>query len=231
MKSGWLCSLGVVLALGSSGTMARQSPRTVPASLLAAVDYPLAEFIRMIARVTPAGFEMRESDDVAPLRSTAVPEGQSTVALTEVVDAFNRVHRSYHAEIMNGVLVVRPIDRRVTFLDRPSPIREPTTQIGVMRAIRFVLSPLNPRLLDGVVIGSTLGLHAFEGLSRSIALDGSQPRRVIDTLNQVAVQAPGAWQVVTRRVADETEIVQYGFIYTDGARTRSRMPGYIQTQP
>jgi len=195
------------------------------------VDYPLAEFSRMIAKVTPAGFEMRESDDVFPLRPTAVPEGQSTVALTEVVDAFNRANRSYHAEIVDGVLVVRPIDSRVTFLDRPSPISEPTTQIGVLRAIRFVLSPLNPRLLDGVVIGSTLGLRAFEGLSLSIALDGPQSRHVIDTLNQIALQVPGAWQVVTRRVADEAEIVQYGFIYTDSARTRSRMPGYAYTQP
>src|SRR5262245_66187035 len=156
MKSGWLC-VSVVLALVSSGTMARQSPLTVPASLLAAVDYPLAEFSRMIAKVTPAGFEMRESDDVPPLRSTEVTEGQSTVALTEAVAAFNRAKQSYHAEIVDGVLVVRPIDLRVTFLDRPSSIREPATRVGVMQAIRFVLSPLDARLVGGIAVGSVIG--------------------------------------------------------------------------
>ena len=94
--------------------------------------------------------------------------------------------------------MVRPIDLRVTFLDRPSSIREPATRVGVMQAIRFVLSPLDARLVGGIAVGSVIGQRASDGLSLSIALDGSQSRRVIDALNQVAVQVPGAWQVVTR---------------------------------
>lgn len=202
--------------------MAGQTPRTVPAYLLTAVDWPLAEFCRLAARVTPSGFETRELDDVAPLRSTAVPEGQATATLTELVAAFNRANRIYRAESIDGVLVVRPVEGRSRLLDSPSPIIQPTTQIGVMASIRRILLPSDP---EGVRAGSAMGLRAAEGLSKPITLDGSGSRRVLDTLNQVAVQTPGAWQVITRRAADETQIVRYAFIYSDGVRMRGQMPG------
>ena len=219
MKSGWLCALGAV-ALASNIVMARQSPRTVPTYLVSTVDRPLAEFCRLVARVMPAGFETREADDVAPLRSTTIPDGQATATLTELIAAFNRANGIYRAESIDGVLVVRPIDARSRLLDSPSPIRTPTTQLGVMQSIRSALSVET----QGVRAGSASGLLSLEGLSKSITLDGSGSRRVLDTLNQVAVQTPGAWQVITRRIADEITIVRYAFIYSDGVRTRGQMP-------
>jgi hypothetical protein len=177
----------------------------------------------MIAMVIPAGFEMRESEDVAPKTFAKIPEGQTTVPVGDLVAAFNRVNRSYRAEMLDGVFVVRPINGRYEFLDSASPITEPTKQIGVIRSLRIVFSPLDAALLKPS-LGSVMGKRAVEAFSTPILLDGSKSRRVIDTLNQIAAQAPGAWQVITRRGADQSEkIARLAFIYSDGARSIQQM--------
>ena len=230
MKSLGLIGITVTLVVfGNVRATARQGA-TVPKSLLAAVESPLAEFSRLVAKVIPAGFELHESDDAWPRSVSEMREGQPTIPVGELIAAFNRANRSYRAEMLDNVFVVRPIDGRSMFLDSPSPISEPIKEVGVIRSLRIVLSPLNADLLKPSA-GSVMGKRAVEAFSTPIALDGSKPRRVINTLNQIAAQAPGAWQVITRRRADKVdEIIRFAFIYSDGARSVTPMPGFGQTQ-
>ena len=53
-------------------------------------------------------------------------------------------------------------------------------------------------------------------------LDGSGGKTVLDTLNQIAVQAPGhVWVVTTREERDGVKLTGFGYIHGDGSRSSS----------
>jgi hypothetical protein len=173
----------------------------------------------------PCGIELREADDVYPeLPSKPALDRSRRVPIEDFVRAFNSARRDYRASLTDATIVIRPTTGILPFLDSPSAIAEPVTVTGTMDALRRVFSPLDSRLL-GPTIGTGIGSEVAKNLTRPFVLDGSGGRRVIDTLNQIARQVPGAWQTTTRDVNGTPKMVAFGFIYTDRSRSMNSMEG------
>lgn len=197
--------------------------RQVPSYLVSLANRPPLEFAFLLASASiPAGIEVRQSDDIYPGPSRVVTRPtEGRVPAEDLVQAFNAAHEDYRAFLMGGVFVIRPVRGRSLFLDAPSAIDPPATVVGTMEAERRIFSPIDPRLLGPALAGG-IGREAARGLSTRFTLDGTAGRRVIDTLNQIVLQMPGAWQVTTGLRGKELTILEFGFIYAD--RSRSMHP-------
>ena len=197
----------------------------VPPYLLSAAERPPLEVTFLLANAgIPCGIEIRESDDVVPRPpADARRDLLQQVPASMVVEAFNASHREYRAALVDGVFVIQPSAGRASFLDSPSVIVPRITIVGTMEALRRILSPLDTRLLSPH-IGGGIGPEAAKGLTARFVLDGSGPRRVIDTLNQLVLQMPGAWEVTTRQYGQEWKIAKFGFIYGDRSRSQETIP-------
>jgi hypothetical protein len=210
----------MAMCVAASTVMAGQTGLTVPTSLLAAAKQSPAEFVMALANTSiPAGLEIRESDDVKPSRRPAYDiDSKETVALAELVESFNAQHRDYRAVVTRGgVTVVRPVKGTLPFLDQPSSLSHAVTVTGVTAALRRVFSPLTPGRT-----GPILNSLGRKGEDIPVVVDGSGGRTVIDTLNQIVVQAPGrAWMVTTQQEQDAVRVISFGFIEADGSRSAS----------
>lgn len=215
----------VALAAAFGSLAAAQAPSEVPAALMAFASRPPMEVVFLLASASvPAGIEVRESDDIVPKPPPEfAPQPVKRVAASAFVQAFNDARRDYQAVWSDGVFVIRPLEVRAPFLDSASTIVQAEAVIGTMEALRTVLAPLDPRLREPV-LGGGMGREAARGHTASISLDG-RGRRVIDTLNQIVTQTPGAWKVTTRRNGKEGLIVSFGYVYARGSYVGSRMPG------
>jgi hypothetical protein len=199
-----------------------QKARFVPAYLLHMAARPALEFTALLATASvPSGIEVKEADD----RFAEVPSNDvsSTQSVTEesVVTAFNQAHEDYVATLIDDVFVIRPVGASVEFLDRPSTLSGHVIVVGILQAERTIFSPLDITLLQPAV-GSGLGREAAKGLVARLLLDGTGGRRVIDTLNQIVLQMPGAWQVTICEREHTWRIARFGFIFAD--RSRSMYP-------
>ena len=225
-----IASLGIAASavLAGSGFLAAQARVTVPSAVLAAAEASPVEFVMALAdAAVPAGLEIRESEDVLPAgwpslkgRKPAWFNADRThrIAAAEVVAAFNGSRRDYRAVLMGQVLVIRPIDGALPFLDQPSAISGPTHVTGAMAAARRVFADLVPGL-SGPVLNS-LG---HKGDDVPVVLDGGS-RKVLDTLNQIVLQAPPrTWVLTTRQQAEDVRVISFGFIEADGSRRIQRV--------
>ncbi len=211
----------VVLGVAATTAMAGQTGLTVPSSLLLAASRSPVEFMMALAYASiPAGLEIRESDDVVPSRPPAFAiDRKQTVSLDALVATFNAAHPDYHAVVMRGVTVVRPINGTLSFLDEPSSLSQVVTVTGAMAAARRVFAAVNPGLT-----GPILNSMGHKGDDIPVVLDGSGGRTVIDTLNQIITQAPGrSWMVTTREEQDGVRVIDFGFIEADGSRRHMPM--------
>lgn len=214
----------IVVALGLSACLSAgtEIPAAVPSYLLAAARRPPIEFaMALLSASVACGLEIREPEDrphEGPV-SKIGPEGN--VLIIDVVKAFEAHHGDYRAAIVGGVLVIRPRKDVLPFLDAPSTINRPTPVTGVMAAARRVFFDLRPGLSGGVAVNS-LG---HPGADIRVVLDGSGGRKVIDTLNQIVVQARGlAWVVITRKEqGGNVRIVSFGQLAANGSRRRVDM--------
>jgi hypothetical protein len=216
--------LAVIAAafLGVSAT--KQAADTVPEYLVAATERPLSEFVLLVANASiRAGLEVKEADN-AQRGAVVQPKSERIqIPRDQLVDAFNARRPGYHAAWLGDVLLIRPVLGRMEFLDSPSPIQAPTTIVSLTQALRTIFSPIKPRPPNSVAVGSAMGNEAGKALTERFTLDGSNGRTVIDTLNQVTLQHPGAWWVTTRLIEDTWQPTELGFVYSDFARTRIRM--------
>lgn len=216
------CVIVVAALLGVSAT--RQGAATVPGYLVAATDRPFAEFLLLVANASiRAGLEVKEADNAPVSRAPRRPRGETTqIPREQLVTAFNARWPGYHAAWVGDVLLIRPVVGRMEFLDSSSPIQAPTTIISLSQTLRTIFSPLRPGLLNPGA-GSLSGNEAAKALTERFTLDGSNGRTVIDTLNQVTLQHQGAWWVTTRLIEDKWQPIEFGFVYSDFARSRTRM--------
>jgi hypothetical protein len=217
------CVAGLVATLSILATV--QAAPTLPSYLLSTAAGPPLEVAYLLANASvPAGIEIHEADDVYPTpRPDFNRQTEARVPAGDLLRAFNTHHSDYEAMLTDGVFIIRPTTGRVGFLDAPSTIHAPVTVIGTMTAEHHVFSPLDPRLLSPTV-GGGMGVEVAKGLRARVVLDGSHGR-VLDTLNQIAIQVPGAWQVTTRRIGDEFHIVRIGYIYARGQGTAEQIGG------
>jgi hypothetical protein len=210
-----LLGLGAMLATPKQAAVDATSA-AVPASLLEAAQQTTVDFAGALASASvAAGFELEEADDGPPSGKTMAPgDRDRKVPLADVANAFEARHLAYRAGVLRGVLVIRPAQDALPFLDEPSTIFPPATIEGVMAAARRVFLPIDPRLS-----GPALNSLGRPSDAIPLTLDGSGGRKVIDTLNQIVSQAPGrAWVVTTRKVGNEVRLVGFGFIEANGSR-------------
>ena len=212
--------LAVAFAAAAVLDASAQGRATVPSSLLAAArDQPIQFAMALTKASIPAGFEIRESDDGAPLGRPS-GAGEGSARLSDVAKAFETYHRDYRAVVMGSVLVVRPRKGAASVLDAPSAILERTKVTGIMAAARHIFSARWPALL-----GPTLNSFGRPGEDIDIVLDG-RGRRVIDTLNEIVMQAPNrAWVVTTRHEGEEVQISSFGFLDSGGHRSVHSVSG------
>jgi hypothetical protein len=217
------CALFVTALLGVSA--ARQAAGTVPEYLVGATERPLAEFLLLVANASiRAGLEVKEADNARVGVTSRPPTGEiKQVAREQLVIAFNARKPGYRAAWVGDVLLIRPALGRLEFLDSGSPIQTPTTTVGVGAALRTIFSPINPTPPNAVTPGAASGVESGKAMTKEFTLDGSNGRTVIDTLNQVTLQHPGAWWVATRLVEGKWQPTEFGFVYTDFVRSRIRM--------
>ena len=216
--------LAVIVAalLGVSAT--RQVAGTVPEYLLAATERPLLDFLVLAANASiRAGLEVKEGDNARSGVSAPLQAERTQIPRDQLVAAFNARRPAYHAAWVGDVLLIRPAIGQMEFLDSPSPIQTPTTTVGLTQALRTIFSPIKPRPPNSVAVGSALGNEAGKALNERFTLDGSNGRTVIDTLNQVTLQHPGAWWVTTRLIEDKWQPTEIGFVYSNFTRARIRM--------
>jgi hypothetical protein len=218
-----VCLVCVSAFVGVS--VAQQDADTVPSYLLTATERPFAEFMMLLANASiRSGLEVKEVDNLAVTRPPSRPKGGIKQVPRELlIEALKAQKPRYQASWVGDVLVIRPATGRVRFLDSASPIQMRTTVVGVMQALRTILSPLDERLLTPGV-GTGKGFEALKALTANITLDGSNRRTVIDTLNQVVSQNQGAWRLVTRFEEDDWRVVELGFTYSDFVHMKLRMP-------
>lgn len=193
-----------------------QAGVAVPAALIEAAQQSPVDFAAALASASvPSGFEVKEADDGPPSqRATASADPDRRVAVTGVLRAFEEQHPSYRARMVRGVIVVRPVEGVLAFLDEPSTINPPVKLSDIMGAARRVFVPLDPRLSGPVVNG--VGRPSD---NVPVELDGSGGRTVIDTLNQIVTQVPSrAWVVTTRKQGSDIRVIGFGFIEGDGGR-------------
>jgi len=166
---------------------------------------------------------MKELDDGPPLRPAVEIDPQQRVPLNDLVTTFDAQHRDYRAVVMRrGVIVVRPVKGRLSFLDEPSPISQTTTVTGLMAAVRRVFAALDPGLTGPVL--NSIGPKCED---ITVVLDGTGGRTEMDTLNQIVTQAPGrVWVVTTREEPDGVRVVSFGLMEAGRSRRTMGMRPY-----
>ena len=200
----------VAIAVACASAALPQVQSTVPSSLLSSVGSSPIEFTVLLAEASvPSGLEIKEPGDS---RSRPVPYADADsgrrIPATQLAARFNAVHSDYHALVMDGVFVIRPVGDNAAFLDERSAIDPPISITGRMQAARRIFG------MHGAILGSTFSL---EGEDKPIVLDGTGGRKVIDTLNEIVMQSPSAWQVTTRKQGNQWRVVAFGFIRKDGS--------------
>jgi hypothetical protein len=212
----------VVMNVGLSNLTFAQRGPSVPSALLAWADRSPVEFAMALAYASvPAGLEIRESDDIPPsTRPQLTIDPARNIQASELARAFNSQRSDYDAALMGRVLVIRPTGSALPFLDQPSPIDSPLTVTGLMAAAREVFSVLDPGLRGPIL--NSLGRDSDR---IPIVLDGRGARKVIDTLNQIVLQAAPShsWFVTTRKEPDGMRVVAFGIIEANGTRRTQRL--------
>jgi len=203
-----------------------QGPAIVSAPLLeAATDNPL-RFVQVLAEAgIPAGLELRSADlPISGRRNVdrthrEYLQAQPVVALSDVVDAFNRSHGDYRAMIDRGVVIVRPAGPRAMYMDT-RPLSGRIEAVGLMSFAERVFAPLDRTLgLSGGRAGSRLGPIGVDvdyGDDLSLTVDGAEHLTAVEILNEVARQAPGHPWIVITSGGDEPTVRRFGFAHRYG---------------
>jgi hypothetical protein len=205
----------VVAAIVCASAERLHAQATVPSSLLESVGRSPIEFTVLLAEAAvSSGLEVQEPGD-ARTRPVVYAGADSSqrVPATQLVTAFNAVHSDYHASMIDGVFVIRPVAGNADLLDQQAPIASRTTITGRMQAARVIFG------MPGVALNS-LG---HEGDDHAIVLDGTGRRKIIDILNQIVTQSPSAWQVTTRKQGNEWRVIAFGFMRKDGSTSMQRL--------
>ena len=215
-----LCLCLLVSTSGSVITLEAQPSWTTK------VGKPPKDFVgALVDAGIPAGLELRRSDDSQPEMpdSLRYPDRDNRVRwppATEIVERFNQQHRDYRAEVIDGVIVVRPIEQRSMTLDREVEV-EQRIVLGAMDAERAWLTAIDPTLGVGGVAGSTMSSPERRGDGVPIYVGGVR-QSLVSGLNAIVRQVPHqAWLVITERRGDRTVVVQFGLIHADASTDRS----------
>jgi hypothetical protein len=209
-------------------TLNAQVVAVAPVSVQQAASADPLSFVLVLAEAgIPAGLELRDADrrqasSMRPMTREQM-SAEPTVPLEGVLAAFNQSHPDYRAEVVDGVVVVRPVTGRSGYLDSFAPNRTLSGQ-GLMRIAEKVFAPLDSRLdQPGGRIGSTLspiGVTVDRGEGLDLAIE-ARGRTVLSVLNELARHGH-PWLVVTSSERKGSPITRYGFAHR--YRTTSEQP-------
>jgi len=221
------CQSVIVFVVALTGVLLGQTNITVPSPLITMAQRPPWEFAMLLANASvPSGLEVRDIDVVRPLKRPNFALDRSVnIPVADLIKAFNSQHTDYHAELANGVFVVRPTVRPARFLDQPSHLTSPIVATGLMGAARRLFAPLDPSLASGLGTTGSFVNASPDDLGENIPISVNGDRNVIDSLNQIVLQSPRTWYVVTtKRQNGETLIIRFGFIHGQGITIEQTLP-------
>lgn len=182
-----------------------------------AQGHPMALAMVLVNASVPVGLEVLPSDKLPPSKPDFTIEQKDVSDLAAVVSVFNRSHAQYEAELIEGVVVIRPIARKTTYLDRPIEVGH-EAMTGAMLAIRRIFADIVPGGdSPGGILGSRFTGAEEAGAYVTISLVTADT--VLDAINEVARQAIQGWLVVRAESPDteEPQILEVGLIHSGGA--------------
>ena len=203
-----------------------ETGRLVPESLLEAARANPYTFVHLLSQTgVPAGLELREADrprrgDFRPQWQPEALGKQDRIPLDMVLTEFNKVQRTYRAESVDGVINVRPVERRATYLDS-APIAGAIRERGLMNVAGRLFEPLSPtKSATGgriSVLSSPVGVDIDRGENIDIALEVTG-KPVVQLLNEIVGRTTQqAWLVVTSEMdaaqLPSTRVARFGFIH------------------
>lgn len=192
-----VASCGAAL-VGAVGT----APQAYNQWDLAAVRRPPLEFVMDLAHAAiPAGIEIRAADRSNERYGDLSEVPPATADRGQLARLFNQHHSTYHAQLIDGVVVVRPSQDATPYLGQTLAPDVVLRERGLMRTIERIFSVLDPRLsAAGPRVGSVLGpvgVDVDRGENLAVEID-ARGRSLIQVLDDLARAAPGhAWLVVT----------------------------------
>ena len=213
--------------LGLLALSVLQTGRLVPESLLEAARANPYTFVHLLSQTgVPAGLELREADrprrgDFRPQWQPEALAKQDSISLDVVLAEFNKTQRTYRAEFVDGVVNVRPAERRATYLDS-SAVTGTIRERGLMNVAGRLFEPLSPAIQSASggrisVLPSPLGVDIDRGENIDIGLEVTG-KTVVRLLNElVGKTTHQAWLVVTSEMDSSQlpspRIVRFGFIH------------------
>lgn len=211
--------LTVLSAVAAQIYASPSSQRQAPIGLLKAASLDAEGFAMNLARAAvPAVLEMHERDRRPGLLRPRVDlADRQLIGVEQLVSEFNRSRRDLRAEVIDGVIVIRPGSARLAYLDGGAPTGGIRVR-GVMNAARKLCAPLDPAPdAAGGQVGSMLGGFEQRGVNVDIDVvtDG---RSVLEVLVAVADTAPAHVPFVLASGAPtELRVSRIGFIHAEGA--------------
>ena len=203
-----------------------QTGRLVPESLLDAAGANPYTFVHLLSQVgVPAGLELREADrprrgDFRPQWQPEALGKQDRIPLDMVLAEFNKAQRTYRAELVDGVINVRPVERRAAYLDS-SAVTGTIRERGLMNVAGRLFEPLSPaQSATGgriSVLSSPVGVDIDRGENIDIALEVTG-KPVVQLLNEIVGRTTQqAWLVVTSEMdaaqLPSSRVARFGFIH------------------
>jgi hypothetical protein len=212
--------------LGLLALLVWQTDRLVPESLLEAARANPYTFVHLLSQTgVPAGLELREADrprrgDFRPQWQPEALAKQDRIPLAMVLTEFNKSQRAYRAELVDGVINVRPAERRSAYLDSPA-ITGTIRERGLMNVASRLFEPLSAtKSVAGgriSVLSSPVGVDIDRGENIDVALEATD-KPVVQLLNEIIARTTQqAWLVVTSEMdaaqLQSPRVVRFGFIH------------------
>lgn len=198
----------------------------VPESLLDAARANPYTFVQLLSQTgVPAGLELHEADrprrgDFRPQWQPEALAKQNRISLDTVLTEFNKAQRTYRVEVVDGVVNVRPAQRRASYLDS-SPVAGTIRERGLMNVAGRLFEPLSPAIQSATggriaVLPSPLGVEIDRGENIDIALEATG-KPVVQLLNELVGRTTHqAWLVVTTEMDSQfpsPRVVRFGFFH------------------
>lgn len=202
------------------GAVTFAEAQDVPASLLLAAETRPIEFAMALRHADVlVGIEVPAADRIPQRMPNFALTYDKTVALSEVVNRFNQSHPGHQAALVDGVVVVRPRDRRADYLDQPFNSANQTVINGALLAVRTVFSALDAALAsEEPTVGSRF--VGAEEAGENVRITLAPQATVLQALNDIASQARQGWIVVTMPSAKDPrrpDVTQVGLLHHRGA--------------
>jgi len=178
---------------------------------------PISFATSLVTAGVPVGAELSVADMTPTVRPDVTRLSTRPPDVNVLVQIFNEAHAEYVAAIIGNVVVIRPSSLGLAYLDVPLRI-SPLVTTGAILALKHVFGPIQPSLAGDVIAGSRSVDPEEAGDLLTITF--TPGGKVLDALNDLAVQASAGWLVATARdTQSATILAEVALIYRGGSIT------------